>query len=204
MATGSKNDPNDVTQAMDADFVGCSAFTRVEEGGYVDDPRDTGNWTGGAVGSGVLVGSNMGVGAPVLAAWMKTSSLTVDTMRRLSFPVYSAIAKAQYWNPMACDDMPHGIDLMLFDFGWNRGVGTSIRLLQRVLGVGQDGVCGPNTIRAAHRHAAAELVRELAAGQTASYRSLHNFNIYGDGWLARTGRRQIQAAKRCIDVAPGH
>lgn len=202
MVTSSKNTGSDVVQATDADFVGCSAFTRVEEGGYVDDPRDTGNWTGGAVGSGVLVGSNMGVGAPALAAWMKTSSPTVDAMRKLSFSVYSAIAKAEYWNPMACDDMPGGVDLMLFDFGWNRGAGTSIRLLQRVLGVGQDGICGPKTIRAAHRQAGVELVQELAAGQTASYRSLRNFNIYGRGWLARTGRRQTEALKRCADVVP--
>lgn len=204
MEISSKNGGTDMVQATDADFVGCSAFTRVEEGGYVDDPRDTGNWTGGAVGLGVLIGSNMGVGAPALAAWLKTSSLTIDTMRTLSFSVYSALARAQYWNPMACDDMPPGADLMLFDFGWNRGVGTSIRLLQRVLGVSQDGICGPNTIRAAHRRPGLGLVQDLATEQSASYRSLRNFNIYGRGWLARTGRRQAEATRRCVEVAPSH
>ena len=184
--------------SIDADFLACSVFTRVEEGGYVDDPRDTGNWTGGAVGAGTLIGSNMGVGAPTLAAWLRSPAIGVATMRGLSLSIYGAIAKAQYWNPMACADMPPGIDLMLFDFGWNRGPGTSIRLLQGALGLHQDSLCGPATVRAALAHPVAGLIQSLADAQTGSYRSLHNFAIYGTGWLARSRRRHAASIDRAV------
>ncbi|WP_419729517.1 glycoside hydrolase family 108 protein [Lichenicola sp.] len=184
------------------DFQACSVFTRMEEGGYVDDPRDTGNWTGGAVGAGVLIGSNMGVGAPALASWLKTTAIGVDTMRGLSLSIYGAIARAHFWNPMSCADMPPGIDLMLFDFGWNRGPGTSIHLLQAALGLHQDGVCGPVTVRAAHMRPTTSLLQTLADAQIGSYRSLHNFAIYGGGWLARSRRRHAASIARTVAAAP--
>ena len=187
---------------MDADFTACSIFTRVEEGGYVDDPRDTGNWTGGAVGAGALIGSNMGVGAPALAAWFKTTAISVAVMRGLSLSIYGAIAKAHYWNPMACADMPPGIDLMLFDFGWNRGPGTSIHLLQGALGLHQDGVCGPVTVRAAHSRSAMALMQTLSDEQIGSYRALNNFAIYGSGWLARSRRRHAASIARALAAGP--
>ncbi len=123
---------------METCFTSCSAFTRAEEGGYVADPRDSGNWTGGQVGDGDLVGSNMGVGAPALAAWMGSGArVTAEQMRKLALPTYEAIARCKYWSPLECGALPSGVDLMIFDFGWNRGVTTSLNLLIRCLTVGQ-------------------------------------------------------------------
>lgn len=181
---------------MDHEFEVCTAFTRLEEGGYVDDPRDSGNWTGGAVGVGLLIGSNMGVGAPALAVWLQGTDVTAATMRTLPAAIYNAMARARYWTPMSCADMPAGVDLMLFDYGWNRGVGSSIRLLQQVLNVEEDGICGQATVRATHARQCADLIEEMADRQNAAYRALHNFQVYGHGWLARTDRRR-EAALRC-------
>lgn len=66
--------------------------------------------------------------------------------------------------------------------------------LQQHLGVTVDGSVGPATLAAL---AAANdatirpvvLCLGLSEAQTAYYKSLFNFNIYGLGWLARTGRR---------------
>ena len=123
---------------MEACFTSCSAFTRAEEGGYVADPRDSGNWTGGQVGDGDLVGSNMGVGAPALAAWMGAGArVTPEQMRKLAPSTYEAIARCKYWSPLGCGSLPSGIDLMIFDFGWNRGVTTSLNILTRCLTAGR-------------------------------------------------------------------
>jgi lysozyme family protein len=123
---------------MESCFASCSAFTRTEEGGYVDDPRDSGNWTGGHVGQGVLVGSNMGVGAPALLAWMGPGArITTEQMRKLPLATYEAIARCKYWSPMGCGLLPAGLDLMVFDFGWNRGIRTSLDIVTRSLGVDQ-------------------------------------------------------------------
>lgn len=179
--------------ATDPDFDACTAFTRAEEGGYVDDPRDSGNWSDGLVGSGLLIGSNMGVGAPALVQWLADTDVTAETMRMLTPAIYGAIARANYWNPMSCADMLPGVDLMLFDFGWNRGIDASIRLIQRVVGVPDDGICGRATLHAAHSRNGTALIDALSAAQTDDYRNLENFGIYGRGWLARTDCRHAAA-----------
>nr|WP_321986640.1 glycosyl hydrolase 108 family protein [uncultured Lichenicoccus sp.] len=119
---------------MISEFAACTAFTQAEEGGYVSDPRDSGNWTGGQTGVGILIGSNMGVGAPALERWFGTSTkLTAALMRALPLATYEAIAFQEYWQPMDCPILPCGLDLMVFDFGWNRGCLTSVNIFLRSL-----------------------------------------------------------------------
>ena len=123
---------------METCFASCTSFTRAEEGGYVADCRDSGNWTSGHVGEGRLIGSNMGVGAPALSAWMGAGvNVTAQEMRTLSLDTYGAIARCNYWAPLGCESFPAGIDLMSFDFGWNRGIATSLTMMIQCLGIAQ-------------------------------------------------------------------
>ncbi len=119
---------------MISEFAACTAFTQAEEGGYVSDPRDSGNWTSGQTGVGALIGSNMGVGAPALERWFGASTkVTAALMRALPLATYEAIALDEYWQPMHCPILPSGLDLMVFDFGWNRGCLTSVNIFLRSL-----------------------------------------------------------------------
>jgi lysozyme family protein len=73
--------------------------------------------------------------------------------------------------------------------GVNAGISRSARLLQQALGFTEeevDGLIGPATLAAANRFDARILVNNLAHRQTAYYRSLANFPIFGTGWLRRT------------------
>ncbi len=125
---------------MEANFASCLLFTQAEEGGYVDDPRDSGNWTSGYVGQGSLVGSNMGVGAPAMVAWVAPEGpVTAAEMRDLPLSVFEAMGRSRYWQPLGCGMFPGGLDLMLFDFGWNRGIATSLNTLTRYFGISQAG-----------------------------------------------------------------
>jgi lysozyme family protein len=133
-------------------------FVVHEEGGYSGDARDGGNWSSGRVGVGALIGSNMGVGAPALIAWLG-HSVTASFMRALPDSIQSAIFTARYWTPLAGDALPAGLDLMLVDFGWNRGTVTSARLLQQLLGVDADGAIGPDTLAAIAISETAALLR---------------------------------------------
>ncbi|TLU72673.1 glycosyl hydrolase 108 family protein [Lichenicoccus roseus] len=122
---------------MITEFAACTAFTAAEEGGYVCDARDSGNWTSGICGTGSLVGSNLGVGAPILERWFGTSTrVTTALMRALPPATYQAIAMEFYWQPMQCARLPAGLDLMVFDFGWNRGCTTSVNIFLRSLSLG--------------------------------------------------------------------
>lgn len=112
-------------------------FKDAEEGGFTLDARDSGCWTGGAVGVGRLIGCNRGVSAAVLIAWLHPadpSTITSDTMRNLSADTSEAIFAAQYYNVVRGDDMPVAIAIMVSDFAYNAGTSTAAKCLQRVLG----------------------------------------------------------------------
>ena len=140
---------------MQDPFLSCLDFTRVEEGGYTCDRRDSGNWSSGVVGEGSLIGSNRGVSAPTLISWMGRDSpttVTAATMRDLPDAVYQAIARTRYWRSLSCDELSPAMALMVFDFGWNVGISVSARVFQRTVGVVQahvDGDLGPDTLHAA-------------------------------------------------------
>ena len=130
-------------------FQAASAFTRAEEGGYSNRADDGGNWTGGIVGAGQLIGSNLGVSAPTLVDWIGIEAATQpDAMRELTVQVFEAIARSRFWTPLNCDGLEPAVALMVFDFGWNAGVRSSSRLLQISLGMrgtAVDGQLGPQT-----------------------------------------------------------
>ena len=138
------------TGVDDTPFGAASAFTRAEEGGYSSRADDGGNWTGGIVGAGQLIGSNMGVSAPILVEWLGMQAATEpDTMRDLSVEIFEAIARGRFWSPLACEALGGAVALMVFDFGWNAGVGCSSRLLQATLGLrgrSVDGQIGDRTL----------------------------------------------------------
>ena len=132
-------------------FDFCANFTKEEEGGYTCSPEDSGNWSSGLVGQGRLIGSNMGISAPTLISWLGRDDPDLvdrNVMRLLSDTTYRAIARTRYWRSLACDNISPFIAMMIFDFGWNVGIGTSARLLQSVLGLRNDAVdgdLGPST-----------------------------------------------------------
>jgi lysozyme family protein len=97
------------------------------------------------------------------------------------------------------DALPPGVDLSVFDMGVNAGIWRSARQLQQALcfsGEEVDGSIGPETLAAVDRFDARTLVANLADRQTAYYRSLAKFPIFGTGWLGRTkARRDAALAK---------
>jgi lysozyme family protein len=95
---------------------------------------------------------------------------------------------------MRCNDLPHGIDLMVFDFGVNAGPRTAVKLLQRTAGVLDDGSVGPRTLTAVK--AAGGLIDALVEGRLAYYRSLGGFPTFGNGWTNRT--RQVADLARAM------
>jgi lysozyme family protein len=80
--------------------------------------------------------------------------------------------------------------------GVNAGIWRSARLLQQALGFTGDeldGSIGPETLAAAEKFDARNLVNNLADRQAAYYRSLPDFPIFGTGWLNRTEARRDAA-----------
>jgi lysozyme family protein len=60
-----------------------------------------------------------------------------------------AIYQRDYWRVVRGDDLPPGLALLVFDAAVNMGTGRAVTLLQRVLRLREDGIAGPETVRAA-------------------------------------------------------
>jgi lysozyme family protein len=83
------------------------------------------------------------------------------------------------------DDLPSGLNHLVFDSAVNQGVSNAIKLLQKSLGVAQDGICGKDTIAAAQKRYSNELCAIFMADRALRYIGTRNFDLYGRGWLKR-------------------
>ncbi|QDH13828.1 hypothetical protein E3E12_06105 [Formicincola oecophyllae] len=202
---------------MKANLETSLQFTAHWEGGYQCLRADAGNWTGGRCGKGMLVGSCRGISAPVLSAYLGRPALPAE-MSCLSEATFADIAERHYWRVLCCDALPTGVDLLQFDFGFNAGAKTAVRVLQDVLGVKADGAMGKKTLAAVqsfqdihgsllqgyksrlalelksghgdgHWKALATLCAALASAQESHYRHLPAFKTFGQGWITRTEAR---------------
>jgi lysozyme family protein len=143
------------------------------EGGFSDDPHDPGGMT------------NLGVTKDNWTTWVRRE-VSEDEMRSLTPEAVAPFYRVRYWNPLRCDDLPSGLDLCVFDCGVNAGPQQSARLLQRCLGVVQDGHIGIITLNAIKGKDLRQLIEEFSQAREKFYRSLPLFDRYGKGWLNRT------------------
>lgn len=123
-------------------------FTMSAEGDYQCNRADGGNWSGGRVGRGNLAGTKYGISAALMALVMgSVSAVTPAIMRRVTAEQARDIATDRFWQVMQCSDLPAGVDLMLFDAGFNSGMECAVKQLQRIVGIATpDGIMGPDTL----------------------------------------------------------
>lgn len=155
------------------------------EGGYSCNAADPGNWTGGAVGQGELLGTQYGISAAWLASAPGTPS---RNPRDLSLPMVREIYVEWFWKPAAADKATSPVAGLLFDAAVNQGPGWAPRCLQGALGVAQDGVIGPKTLDALRSADTATLHAEIARLRDARYRSDPEWPVFGVGWTRRLMR----------------
>jgi lysozyme family protein len=153
-------------------FPACLDIVLAKEGGYVDHPADPGGAT------------NLGITLATLSAW-RGKPVSKAEICALTRDEAAEIYRARYWTPLRCGDLPRGLDLAVFDYGVNSGIGRPARALQKILGVGQDGVIGPVTLAAVGQRDPAELVETLCDERLVFLRSLKTWPTFGRGWTSR-------------------
>jgi lysozyme family protein len=157
-------------------FTDAFAYVVGEEGKLSMDPEDSGNWTGGKIGLGVLKGTKYGVSAAAYPS-LDIANLTLADAQ--------AIAKRDYWDRITGDNIPYGTALSLFDFGYNAGVGEAVRVAQRALGLTVDGVIGPMTKIRLVNEPVPVFAQAFRDARIAAYKLMPGWAHDGDGWTAR-------------------
>jgi lysozyme family protein len=166
-------------QQSSARFDACMPFIFKAEGGYSDTPGDSGGPT------------NFGITLATLKAYDGDQNLTADAVKALTPDMAKEIYRTAYWNRMQCGSLPPGLDLEVFDFGVNAGPSEAVKMLQKIVGVTQDGSIGPITLAALGQLKPKDVIGRYSDARLAFYKALNNPE-FEQGWANRVS--QIQTA----------
>ncbi len=158
---------------MDSNFDKSLIKVLEHEGGYVFHPEDPGGET------------NLGVTKKVYDKWTAENDLVVKDMQDITVNDVMPIYKKNYWLKAKCDQLPIGIDYIIFDMSVNHGVSRAAKFLQGVVGAEQDGVIGSKTLAMVDKMEQSDIVEALCLEREDFYRNLKTFNTFGNGWLNR-------------------
>lgn len=154
------------------------------EGGYQNHPADRGNYNR----RGELVGTNWGIAAFVAEEYFNRT-VTAEDMRTLKKSVALEIYRRKFWEPLRASEFPtQALANIVYDGFVNHGK-WGIRLLQRVLGVVEDGIVGPITLASIHAVGPEELYRAYYDARHAFYhaivRNRPDQRVFLRGWMRR-------------------
>ena len=107
-----------------------------------------------------------------------------DEMKSLKVEYVSPLYKKAYWDKIRGDDLPSGVDNFVFDFQVNAGSRSS-KILQKVVGVTQDGGIGPQTLVAVADNEPRFIIESMYTHRQKFYEGLDKFAKYGRGWTTR-------------------
>lgn len=171
---------------MQNNFSTCEKITLKWEGGFVDHPKDPGGIT------------NLGVTKKVWEEWVGRE-VTRDDMKALTVNDVSPLYHNRYWDACKCDDLPAGVDLVVFDIAVNSGRVRAVKFLQSAVGVLADGVIGSQTLNAVKNTGLTpkELVNILCDRRELFWKSLPTFATFGRGWLSRGEGIRKDALNMC-------
>lgn len=106
------------------------------EGGFVDDPLDR----GGATNKGITIGTFRN---------FYGKDATVEQLKNITDEQWLHIFKSGYWDKWKADDIENqSIADIVVDWAWASGTATSIKQVQKILGVAVDGIVGNDTLTA--------------------------------------------------------
>ena len=145
------------------------AFDRLlgHEGGYVNDPNDPGGET------------NWGISKRSYPNLI-ISALTREDAR--------GIYLRDFWQKIHGDQLHDGVAFQAFDFAVNSGIDTSIRYLQRAVGVADDGHWGPVTRAAVATMSESDVIMRFNAERLDFMTRLSNWPHHGRGWARRIAK----------------
>jgi lysozyme family protein len=152
------------------------------EGGYVDHPKDPGGRT------------NLGCTQRVWEEWVG-HPVDEKAMRGLTPELVAPLYKAKYWDRIKGDDLPNGVDYVVFDAAINSGPGRAAKWLQTVVGAVPDGAIGAGTLAKVAAMPAADIVEKYQETRLQFLQSLQTWDTFGKGWGRRVAEVEVAAGK---------
>src|SRR6266852_2743100 len=158
---------------MKSNFNDCLTRVLKDEGGYSNDPSDSGGAT------------NFGITIADYRKYINSSGTSLD-VKNMIVDQAKIIYKSKYWDALGCDSLPSGVDYTCFDYGVNSGLGRPRKALQKF-----KSLTGTKLIDAINDERTAFL-QAIGVGKNAKFLK---------GWLARVSRVR-NYSKSLVSIAP--
>lgn len=176
-------------------FKDADAFVAKWEGGNVDHPKDPGGRTSRGVTQAVYNGyrKNKGQGPKDV--------YTMSEEERLE------IYKKLYWDKVWGDELPDGMDVVVYDPAVNSGPSRGVRWFQEALiyygaKIAADGGMGSKTAGFAKQAVGAgvgvDVIKKACAQRMGFLRGLKTFVTFGKGWSRRVAELEAFAVARYV------
>jgi lysozyme family protein len=159
-------------------FESAISEVLLAEGGYVDHPDDRGGPT------------NYGITQKTLSDFLgreatkeEVRSMTIDTVRQ--------IYKSNYWDRLKLSFVIDSrLSNVIFDQAVNRGTRRVAEQIQKIVGVKQDGIIGPLTLKAINNMDSKKMLLNFIKQSQDAYVSIVTHNpsqlVFLSGWIKRT------------------
>lgn len=164
------------------------AFDRVigHEGRFQKNPKDRGNWTSGQVGRGILKGTKFGISAMSYPN-LDIEHLTVDQAKGIYYE--------DWWLEFGMERFHMALAYQMFDAAINHGMSRAAKMLQRAVGVTDDGIIGTNTRKALGKFGLDDLLKLVLAERLEFMTGLETWDEFGKGWARRIASNMRLAAQ---------
>lgn len=107
----------------------------------------------------------------------------LGAMQDLPLETAKQIARAWYWMPNRCDQLPPAIAFHVFDAAYHGG--PAVRWLQKAVGVTPDGIIGPKTVEAVRAAEPAFVVLGFTRERMRYLMGRNNWPENAKGWVNR-------------------
>lgn len=173
------------------DFTKSFAALMGNEGGLSTVASDPGNWTGGAVGSGALIGTLWGLSAPVLARHGVNTAAAMATVTQAQA---MAIAKAEYWDAVRGDELPDPLAFQVLDAAYHSGPAKAIQWLRAGVGLSTTGLIDETVMTGIRCALLPNVILRFNAARLGFLASLATWPTFGKGWARRIADNMLRGA----------
>ena len=136
-----------------ADYKELIPIIKKWEGGYVNDPDDSGGAT------------NKGVTLATFRTWFGANK-TVNDLKALTDEQWIYIFLNGYWNQCKASEINNqSVANIIVDWAWASGPKTAIKKVQSIVGTDIDGIVGPKTLAAINNAEPRQLFNKIKAAR---------------------------------------
>lgn len=136
----------------------------------------------------------MGVTQGTYNNWRQSQGLAPQDVANIGRDEHRTIFRNLYWEPIRGDDLPTGLDYAMMDTAINAGPRRATSLLQRSLGLDEDGRMGNDTLAALGNTPVGELLGHYTGTRRAWQLALPNA-AQNPGWVTRINEVNDIAAR---------